>query len=83
MTLYLTRHGETAENAAGLVQGRGLDPDLNDVGRAQAVALAERLAQVPLAAVVTSTQKRSQQTAEPVLATHRGAALLVRAGIDE
>ena len=83
MTLYLTRHGETAENAAGLVQGRGLDPDLNDAGRAQAVALAQRLAAVQLAAVVTSTQKRSRQTAEPTLAAHAGAALVVRAGIDE
>ena len=83
MTLYLTRHGETAENAAGLVQGRGLDPDLNDAGRAQAVALARRLAAVPLAAVVTSTQKRSRQTAEPALAAHPAAALVVRAGIDE
>jgi probable phosphoglycerate mutase len=83
VTLYLTRHGETAENAAGLVQGRGLDPDLNAVGRAQAVALAQRLASVPLAAVVTSTQKRSQQTAEPTLALHPGATLIVRAGIDE
>ena len=83
MTLYLTRHGETAENAAGLVQGRGLDPDLNDAGRDQAVALARRLAAVPLAAVVTSTQKRSRQTAEPALAAHPAAALIVRAGIDE
>ena len=83
MTLYLTRHGETAENAAGLVQGRGLDPDLNAVGRAQAEALARRLADVPLVAVATSTQKRSQQTAAPVLAGHPGAVLVVRAGLDE
>lgn len=83
MTLYLTRHGQTDENAAGLVQGRGLDPDLNAVGRAQADALATRLADAPLAAVYTSTQKRSQQTAEPVLAGHPGARLVVRAGLDE
>ncbi len=83
MTLYLTRHGETAENAAGLVQGRGLDPDLNAVGRAQAEALARHLAGVPLAAVATSTQKRSQQTAAPVLAEHPGAVLVVRDGLDE
>ena len=83
MTLYLTRHGETAENAAGLVQGRGLDPDLNAVGRAQAEALAARLADVPLAAVATSTQMRSQLTAEPALAAHPGAVLIVRDGLDE
>ncbi len=83
MTLYLARHGETAENAAGLVQGRGLDPDLNATGRAQAEALARRLAGVPLAAVYTSTQKRAQQTAEPTLAAHPGTPLVVRAGLDE
>ena len=83
MTLYLTRHGETAENAAGLVQGRGLDPDLNDVGRAQADALAARLSGIPLAAVATSTQKRSQLTAAPVLAGHPEALLVVRDGLDE
>ena len=83
MILYLARHGETAENAAGLVQGRGLDPDLNDVGRAQAEALARHLADVPLAAVYTSTQTRAQQTAEPTLAAHPAAPLVVRAGLDE
>ncbi len=83
MTLYLTRHGETDANAAGLVQGRGMDPDLNAVGHAQAEALARCLADVPLAAVYTSTQRRSQQTAEPTLAGHDGARLVVRAGLDE
>ena len=83
MTLYLTRHGETDYNAAGLVQGRGMDPDLNAVGRAQAEALARRLAGVPLAAVYASTQRRSQQTAEPALAGHPGARLVGRSGLDE
>lgn len=83
MTITLARHGETDANAAGLVQGRGLDPDLNAAGRAQAEAIAHRLADVSLQAVYTSTQRRSQQTAEPVLAGHPGAALVVRPGLDE
>ena len=83
MTLYLTRHGETDYNAAGLVQGRGLDPDLNAVGRAQSRALARVLAGVALDAVFTSTQVRSQHTAEPALAAHPGARLVVRSGLDE
>ena len=83
MTLYLTRHGQTDNNAAGLVQGRGLDPDLNAVGRAQAQALAGRLAGVPLGAVYTSTQLRSQQTAQPTLAAHPEARFVVRDGLDE
>ena len=83
MTLYLARHGETDNNAAGLVQGRGLDPPLNAIGREQSDALARVLADVPLDAVYTSTQIRSQQTAEPTLATHPGARLVVRDGLDE
>lgn len=83
MTLYLARHGQTDNNAAGLVQGRGLDPDLNDAGRAQAQALADRLAGVPLDAVYTSTQLRSQQTAQPCLTSHPEARFVVRDGLDE
>lgn len=83
MTLYLTRHGETDNNAAGLVQGRGLDPDLNDVGRAQAEAIARLLREVPLDAVYTSTQRRSQETAAPSVAEHEHARLVVRDGLDE
>ena len=83
MILYLARHGQTDQNAAGLVQGRGLDPDLNAVGRAQAEALAIALGDVPLDAVYTSTQLRSQQTAQPSLAAHPEARFVVRDGLDE
>ena len=83
MTLFLARHGQTDQNAAGLVQGRGLDPDLNATGRAQAEALAAALGDTPLDAVYVSTQRRSQQTAEPTLAAHPEARLVVRSGLDE
>ena len=42
MTLTLTRHGETDANAAGLVQGRGLDPDLKAVRAANYVKTLRR-----------------------------------------
>lgn len=60
MTLYLVRHGRTAANAGGLLLGRA-DPLLDDVGRAQAAALA---AVVPNATrVISSPLRRCRETA--------------------
>jgi broad specificity phosphatase PhoE len=42
MSLWLARHGETAENAEGRILGRR-DPPLSLAGIAQAEALADRL----------------------------------------
>src|SRR5687768_16717463 len=50
--------------------------DLDDRGRAQAAAVAERLRQLPLAAVVTSPLERCVQTAD-ALADGRGTAAIV------
>jgi bisphosphoglycerate-dependent phosphoglycerate mutase len=36
--IYLIRHGETDYNRLGVVQGSGIDADLNDLGRRQAQA---------------------------------------------
>ena len=41
--LFLCRHAETAANASGLLQGRGIDLSLNEKGIAQAEALSNRL----------------------------------------
>lgn len=58
--LYLVRHGRTAANAKGLLQGR-LDPPLDEVGHQQAKAIE---ALVPNADVVISSPLvRAQQTA--------------------
>ncbi len=58
--LIVVRHGRTAANAAGLLLGR-LDVDLDDTGRAQAVALAAAIG--PVDEVVTSPLARARQTA--------------------
>jgi broad specificity phosphatase PhoE len=68
--VYLGRHGETDWNAEGRFQGHA-DVPLNDAGRAQAHALAERLAAVPLAAICTSDLSRAVETAE-IVAAGRG-----------
>jgi len=58
--LILLRHGQTEANAQGLLQGR-IDPDLDDVGRRQAVAAAQWLG--PVDRVISSPLVRARQTA--------------------
>lgn len=65
-TLLLLRHGRTTANADGGLAGRR-PVELNDTGRAQAVTLGDRLAALPLAAVVTSPLIRCRQTLQLAL----------------
>jgi alpha-ribazole phosphatase len=61
--LILVRHGRTAANKAGQLQGR-LDQDLDEMGQRQAVAVADMVRAIgPIDAVVSSPLKRAQQTA--------------------
>lgn len=57
----MTRHGQTAWNALGRLQGH-TDIPLDDTGRAQARALAAALASSELAAVWTSDLGRARET---------------------
>ena len=61
--LLLVRHGETAWNASGRLQGRE-DIPLNDVGTAQAAAAAQGIARESWDAVVSSPLSRALGTAE-------------------
>jgi broad specificity phosphatase PhoE len=63
--ILLARHGETAENRERRFQGQK-DVPLNDRGREQARALAERAAGEELAALYTSPLVRARETAEIV-----------------
>ena len=65
--ILLARHGETAWNALGKLQGHS-DIPLNDVGRDQARALAAELRDVELAAVWTSDLVRAHETGAIVAA---------------
>jgi broad specificity phosphatase PhoE len=58
--LLIVRHGRTAANASGLLLGRN-DPPLDDVGAAQAAALAEVVG--PIDRVVSSPLQRCRSTA--------------------
>lgn len=60
MSIILLRHGRTQANARGLLQGR-IDPDLDDLGRAQAQAAGEWIG--PVDRIIASSLARAQQTA--------------------
>lgn len=66
ITLYLVRHGETAHNLSGRIQGQS-DSPLTDLGRAQAEALAKRLRSERFDAAYTSDLGRARNTAEIIM----------------
>ena len=61
----VVRHGETAWNAAGIIQGH-LDSPLNEEGLAQAILVGERLGRESFDAFYCSDLGRAQQTAQPL-----------------
>ena len=62
-TVILLRHGRTTANTGGDLAGWTPGVQLDETGAAQVAAVAERLAKVPLAAVVSSPLERCRQTA--------------------
>lgn len=63
-TIYLTRHGETEFNRRGIVQGSGVDSELNDTGRQQAELFFEHYEHVPFEKVYTSKLIRTYQSVQ-------------------
>lgn len=83
-TVLLVRHGRTTANATGILAGRTPGVDLDDLGRDQAARTGERIAAVPVAAVVSSPLERCAQTARAVVERQRGATpSLVEADLTE
>lgn len=81
--LYLVRHGETEYNRRRIVQGRGVDAELNETGHQQAAALATRFADVRLHAIYASSLRRAQQTAAAVHQHHSTVPVEHLADLDE
>lgn len=67
-TLLLVRHGRSTANTSGVLAGRAPGVALDAHGLAQAKALPDRLADIPLAMAVRSPMLRCEQTLEPLLA---------------
>ena len=79
-TLVLIRHASTAETGRSL-SGRLPGIPLSEKGRAEAEALAERLADVAFARIVSSPIQRCLETLEPILRT-RSAGVAARPEIE-
>ena len=62
--IYLLRHGQTDFNVQGIVQGSGVNSDLNATGRQQADRFWAVYQHVPFARVYTSALKRTQQSVQ-------------------
>ena len=71
-TLILVRHGRTTANTSGVLAGRSRGVMLDDTGDGQAARVGERLADVPLAAVVSSPLERCRDTAKQIVARQTG-----------
>ena len=69
-TVLLVRHGLTAMTGPVLA-GRTPGVHLDERGQKQAAAVAERIAALPLSAVVTSPLERCQDTADAILAAQK------------
>jgi probable phosphomutase (TIGR03848 family) len=67
-TVILLRHGRTTANAGGVLAGWTPGVQLDETGAGQVRAVGERLAKVPLAAIVSSPLERCRQTADAVAA---------------
>jgi broad specificity phosphatase PhoE len=80
-TILLARHGETDWNRDQRWQGHA-DRELTELGRAQALALAERLDAFPIAAIYSSDLSRARETARPV-AERRGIRTVERVDLRE
>ena len=62
--IYIIRHGETDLNKLGIVQGRGMDSELNDTGRYQADSFYRTYKHIPFDQIYTSSLKRTHQTVQ-------------------
>lgn len=66
-TIFLIRHGETDYNRKGIVQGSGVDTQLNEWGKAQAEAFFDTYQHVPFDKVYTSNLQRTVQSVQGFL----------------
>ncbi len=81
MILYITRHGETADNARRIFQGQ-TGKGLNRLGRAQAGRLGLRAKELGITAIVASDLERAAETAR-IVAEACGAPVELDRGLRE
>jgi phosphohistidine phosphatase SixA len=65
-TVFVVRHAERADTAAGAAPTMAADPELSDAGRARAESLAAALKDAKVVAIFATEFKRTQATAAPL-----------------
>lgn len=65
--IYLVRHGQTDYNLQRIIQGRGVNSSINELGIRQAQAFFEHYRHISFNHVFTSTLVRTQQTLKPFI----------------
>ena len=70
--LYMVRHGRAQAGFGG-----AMDPGLDELGRSQADAVAEKLRSLGPLRILSSPLARAQQTAAPLAKKWRGASTCV------
>lgn len=63
--MYIIRHGQTDYNRMGIVQGSGVDTDINALGQQQADAFFQAYKHIPFQQIYVSSLKRTHQTVAP------------------
>lgn len=79
--IYFVRHGETDCNSKNLIQGRGINAPLNDLGYQQAEAFYQYYKHIPFDRVYTSSLQRTHQSMAPLIRS--GIPHEILAGFDE
>ena len=82
MKLYIFRHGQTDGNVRNIVQGAGVDIELNETGRRQAERLAAELKGEGLDVIYASPMKRADETAR-IVAAAAGVPVIPMPGLEE
>lgn len=77
-TLILVRHGRSTANTSGILAGRSPGVLLDELGEQQVARVGERLATLPLAAVVSSPLERCRQTARAIASAQPTSLKVVR-----
>lgn len=76
-TIYLIRHGQTDFNKRGIVQGCGVDTDLNETGLWQARRFFEAYRHMDFGNIFVSRLKRTHQTVAPFTLERKISAFIV------
>lgn len=63
-SFYFARHGETDYNRRGVCAGGMIDCPINETGREQALVLRDKLSDIKIHQVISSSMQRARQTTE-------------------